>query len=391
MKKIIILFLIAISFHLASVYGGEKGTISGDDVRLRKEPGGEIITKLHKNTIVSVDAKTEITDTIDGKTASWYKVTLDKQNGFVSGWVFGAYLKLASEKYIESVNDASSAMEVWQACAAASAPEQYGEFTEALPKEFKNTVSEYKEQWRRFCSSKAKSATAISSLENSLETILGKFAEVDNDVTSRMWDHKPSEEELQWSYRFNDLTCDHFPNFIPVFKCLVRADGPWQYKEPSMEAFARIAQIYGTDEDKLFYVEYRDLIGDPATREAPWRQYYEAGAVFMGCLEFKEFDWIEAFKKISKLKKTLKNQDYLAKVLDVEKRMLGELEIPTSGSLCACGSQEEVVATYKQLSHFFAGSQDYKSYATKMDAIVKAIEGGGITVTNDEKQHCGGG
>lgn len=60
-------------------------------MRLRKEPNGSIVTELSMNTVVEVLEKSATEDTVDGKTAPWYRVqTKDKREG----WVFGQFLNL---------------------------------------------------------------------------------------------------------------------------------------------------------------------------------------------------------------------------------------------------------------------------------------------------------
>jgi hypothetical protein len=67
-------------------------TITGDGVRVRGLPStlGEVESVLDKGARIEVIGKTGFTDTIDGRTARWYKTSK-------RGWIFGAFVSLNEE------------------------------------------------------------------------------------------------------------------------------------------------------------------------------------------------------------------------------------------------------------------------------------------------------
>lgn len=289
------------------------------------------------------------------------------------------------------------------ACEAAVAPEHYGEFDSEIPSPFRKAVSDYKNGWKKFCKGKGQSNTSCANFSRELEIILKLFWELSTDIEmgwlgksrSDPTYFRPTKEERvrnrERHFKFHDLSRDHFTKFIPAFKHLPRADGPDQYDEPSMEALARIAMGYGSKEDKIFYSDYPLLIGKPWERGSPWREYYEASAVFIGCLRFKKFDWVANFKRIDRMKQELNEISYLEKVHKIEKEMLRELNINIPGSLCACGPKEEVLDIYNKLFSYFSNNEGYSMQAPKMEKIIKAINVDEIVVTNNYEKHCGGG
>ncbi len=67
-----------------------------NNVRIRDLPSiheGSIIGMLHKDDMVHLKAETRTTETLDGRTASWYELTF----GEITGWVFGAYIDIYNE------------------------------------------------------------------------------------------------------------------------------------------------------------------------------------------------------------------------------------------------------------------------------------------------------
>lgn len=87
--KLLISILIVASLLFNDSCAKEKGMITGDGVRLRDKPNGQILTKLFKNDTVIVLEKTKENETINGVAAPWYKIKTGKNQ---EGWIFGAYI-----------------------------------------------------------------------------------------------------------------------------------------------------------------------------------------------------------------------------------------------------------------------------------------------------------
>ena len=83
------LFLMALVALSIPALAADNATITGDRVRLRDIPSiwGEAEYHFDKGTRVEVIARTDFTDTIEGRTAPWYKLGQ-------SNWVFGGFVAL---------------------------------------------------------------------------------------------------------------------------------------------------------------------------------------------------------------------------------------------------------------------------------------------------------
>ena len=87
--------------------GTENATVTGDDVRVREVPsiwGGAMEypqegnpVGLRKGTRIDVYARTDSTDTINGRTAPWYQTKYEM-------WIFGGFVKLDQGVEVPSVS-----------------------------------------------------------------------------------------------------------------------------------------------------------------------------------------------------------------------------------------------------------------------------------------------
>jgi hypothetical protein len=93
--------LVALS---APAFGAENATITGDGVRVREAPStlAEIVETVNKGMRMEVVAKTDFSDTIEGRTSPWYKFR--GWNEHLPRYVFGAFVKLDAGVEVPTVS-----------------------------------------------------------------------------------------------------------------------------------------------------------------------------------------------------------------------------------------------------------------------------------------------
>jgi hypothetical protein len=89
--RIAILAATLVGILALSAVAEENATVTGDDLNFRKAPSvkSRVIGKLNRGDRVEARFKTDLTQTIGGKTARWYNVDYSG----TSGYLFGGYLK----------------------------------------------------------------------------------------------------------------------------------------------------------------------------------------------------------------------------------------------------------------------------------------------------------
>ncbi len=106
MKKIIILSIIILTFSLSPILNtgditilpngvlenGDKAFVTGDYVRIRSGPSLEnrILTKVNKETLVTIIKRGDTVVNINGMKNYWYNIKVEKSG--IEGWMFGEYL-----------------------------------------------------------------------------------------------------------------------------------------------------------------------------------------------------------------------------------------------------------------------------------------------------------
>ncbi|MBN1574808.1 MAG: SH3 domain-containing protein [Deltaproteobacteria bacterium] len=90
--KIVTAVAVLIGIFALGVVAKENGTITGDNLRVRKAPSvkARIIGELNKGERVEALFKTDFSETIGGTNAPWYNIYCFETNGYV----FGGYLEL---------------------------------------------------------------------------------------------------------------------------------------------------------------------------------------------------------------------------------------------------------------------------------------------------------
>ncbi len=241
-----------------------------------------------------------------------------------------------------------------------------------LSESIKQEIFTYKKRWVDFCDKKNDVTLAeLLSLGKTLGDHL-EFGLFNNN-----------EDELDWE-KIEEYFLEKIMLFLPAFEGEVTE---YNYYHPKMTDFSMLSQ-YGSNEDKNFFQLYQKFY-DQSILPSWYDQTWDYG----GCLKFGEFNWIDAFNDLNKLKHA--NAIIYRQIADnVELNLKETLEYlytedEESGvDICTCSEKESVKEDLLKISAYLDQHKQMPDLIKKLDTIIDRINKGKISIPSYKKNEC---